>query len=351
MLRMKRNWVIQGAGFVVTAALLAGCQTGQKSDSMAFAEKFPTYGMDVQEEGRADGGRAPASVVGPLVDMLKAASNPVIAKGAKRSVEGFQMEILTHIRSTPDGKALAKRLKKDPSKLTLKDLEEMTDVKAQLRVVESFMSTRTSNPFSANSSFVAQTNVAIKKAQLGLEYQKSAGSGLLTSRGKGSLNFDAAVYEKVATAKAIDLDEVLSPLSLREEFKTAAGQQTIRDTKDLAGRVHNVTKHSYFIRETCDNIDLAALESYNDMLRAILKQMDEPVPGGGGKLFKHCKNIVEIEAVAVANFQVGLAREGRMAWVAVEEMGTCKFVPPGTAAEAGRKLASNADVPKTPTCN
>ncbi len=336
MLRMNKKWLISSVGTVAVAALLAGCQTGQKKDSVAFLERFPTYGMDLEESSASGRGIASAA---PLIRVfVNGLASPAAAKEAKAGGEALVSAFMRHADAS-QLKAV-RELRQAGKKLTIEDLERL-DVAAQKALINSFMNARSG---SMNASFVAETKNLVVASSGKVTYSgkfageqgaKRASTGLLDTSGSktasaGTGAKTARTQEKpivMGTNRGLPTDIQAKPLDLDIQFNAAAerfatnaeASRALAEVKTLTGEIHEITGVSVVGRNGCDALDESNVMVFRDHLRRVREEVQNP-------RWKQCGLTTQANVtswVMIGTQAKELGRSGSMAVQATDELLGC----------------------------
>jgi hypothetical protein len=340
-------------GFGVIAAMLAGCQTAQKHETVdaSFLAIPSNYGAD----------RAPAGFGGPLDDLLKLLTKD--GKNGKTEVT----EAYRALNSSKDPQIAAAR--KELGGAFKEENISSIDRTLQAKLVDELAKLprfRTRFGFVAEYKEIATRakSIMAKGAKGGAEEMKATGAfshnGLLSTGSKvekGKVYAPEVLdryYQRTlvnasfegreaawGTLKVNETGKIVGNATdeQRQAFESYIGaMKSARDYSDATGG------RSIINSETCRNLagDADATNRYKELLDRHVASARE----AGGKV---CP---ELEAWVAARFQMALGREGLSAWTSAGELATCNFER-AEVRPAADKLAKqfHGEVPDTaPKC-
>jgi hypothetical protein len=353
---------VRPVGFVLAACLLAGCQTapmGNREFSFAGLD-VAHYGMDRAESAR----RAPAGGgIKFLRDVLEAFRGVTRVKGA---IVKMDQKFLNFMRDSRDPEVLSVLGSKDKNAaLTAKDFDELSE-KTTVRLARDFIESEKLRDYPAVKKFIRENEelrsaiaktdplgnkgatTAAEKAEIAKLNKKMPQSGA-----KGAIAENAVEsgtkngIESWIADPAHDLTELFEEMEKTEggrklsaalkgmiERDPEVSAETISGLMEESLIIFSYGKFSNLLPETCENLDSKAAGKYLELLHDIRMALEEDalvkyVRGEGRKLEAiPCKNIAEISAWAVDEFQRGLGRVGEAARIAREEMGpsACSYI-------------------------
>lgn len=373
MLRMPKILI----GSALVAAVLAGCQTMQKTDyasndlysgEVDFDSAFPGYNYGTVA------GRGIASVTPILRDFLKALEPAVRVgtqmKPGRQVFEGFlnssQHQALRDLREAKF-KELQKAkpsLTRDQVRLEIKDLDNLTAYK-QGEVALAFLKQNDAK----NLKNLQKTRAGIEEqmARVGRVDSDLAARGntkalLSEIDAKSGLTAKQKSEMKAVNVWLKDFEkQLLEQLGPEGKARGKEIRAKINHLMWVSGDIFDLSGVANFTRETCANLSPEALDAYirelDGMADAMKKyasketveiRVKDPATGQE-KLVKRerwnrapCTNHGEIMAQAAIRFQETLGRKGLAAGSAVVEQGACHHVGKPVTDGAKRILASQA---------
>ena len=366
MLKMRT----QIAGFAMVAAMFVGCSTTSKQASTSVDELL-------HEDTEVDVGRFPASEGGPvgtLVKYLKESTNgdQKAAEYLKTLNERFGKtkdfkEYRANYGKKMDEAGLA-GLSPDLEKSILRDFLDNAKAYRSLGVLETEAKDAHVAATNALATIVGEGAEGLKTSKhsfgdakdgglLSVDRKGTGGSARGTRTDGGAISARNATEHNANNSLKQIYNQMVDPNTAEfTAFKGADGNRLavkmVSDEKEF----RSLTKRSALNAEMCKDFDEATAKSYNKLQEELLADVkanaDSYEEVVNGKAIKRYKSCDELEAWAMARFQVGLGRQGIAAWTAVEEMGVCKTARTDHA-DAARKYASENDgaVPeKAPKC-
>lgn len=387
MLKMRT----QIAGFAMVAAMFVGCSTTSKQastsvDELLHEDTEVDVGRFTATEDGGRIGRSPAEIgpIAKLIEHLRGTTNgdTKAAKYLKTLNERFgkMKEFTDHSTgglgkkhdpmygSKMDEAGLA-GLSNDLQKQIVRDFLNNADAYLGLGTLETEVKEA---KVAAEEALGSIRNGGIDGAKLSPKdpYRNVHDGGRLSVDWKGREGSPRGVRTDGGAISARNATEHNANNSLKQIYNQMVDPNTAEftafkgpDGNRLAVKMvtdekefRTMTKRSALNAEMCKDFDEATAKSYNklqeELIADVKNNADSYEEVVNGKTIKRYKSCAELEAWAMARFQVGLGRQGIAAWTAVEEMGVCKTARTDHA-EAARKYASENEgkIPeKAPKC-